>query len=69
MLHLPKSHTNTITHIPQIVTYTLSIGEKRMVHKEEQRYTLVEPGLKYWSCCSWRKGTSWEEVTLISEEI
>ena len=43
MLHLPKSHTNTITHIPQIVTYTM--GEKRMEHKEEQRYALVEPGL------------------------
>ena len=40
-----------------------------MVHKEEQRYALVEPGLKYWSYCSWQKGTSWEEVTLISEEI
>ena len=40
-----------------------------MVHKEEQKYALVEPGLKHRSCCSQRKGTSWEELTLISEEI
>ena len=33
-LHLPKSHIETITRVPQIVTYV--IREKGMEYKEEQ---------------------------------
>ena len=34
-LHLPKSHTEAITRIPQIVTYV--VREKGMEYKREQR--------------------------------
>ena len=40
-LHLPKSHTEAITSVPQIVTYT--VREKGMEYKGEQRLALVEP--------------------------
>ena len=34
-LHLPKSHTEAITRVPQIVTYV--VREKGMEYKREQR--------------------------------
>jgi len=39
-LHLPKSHTEAIMHIPQIVTYT--VREKGMEYKREQRWALMQ---------------------------
>ena len=50
-LHLPKSHTEAITHVPQIITY--AVKEKGMEYKGEQREALVEPWCKHWSCCGW----------------
>jgi len=66
-LHLLKSHTEAITRIPQIVTY--EVREKRMEYIGEQRWALVEPRYKHWSCCSWQKDTSPEEAALNSQEI
>jgi len=66
-LHLPNSHTEAITRVLQIVTYT--VREKGMDNKEEQSWALVEPWCKQWSCCGWRKGISPDEATLNSEEI
>jgi len=66
-LHLPKSHTEAITSVPQIVTYT--VREKGMEYKGEQRLALVEPWCKQWSCCSWWKGTPPDEAMLNSKEI
>ena len=40
-LQLPKSCTEAIMCIPQIVTYVAV--EKGMEHKQEQRQALVEP--------------------------
>jgi len=34
-LHLPKSHTEAIMRVPQIVTY--AVREKGMEYKREQR--------------------------------
>ena len=65
--HLPKSHTEAIMHIPQIITYP--VREKGMEHKGEHRQALVEPRCKHWNCCSWQKGTSWDEATFNSKEI
>jgi len=57
-LHLPKSHTEAITRVPQIVTYAVIIRRKEWNAKKNKG-----------SCCSWRKGTSPDEATLNSEEI
>ena len=40
-----------------------------MEYKGKQRLALVEPCYKYWSCCGWQKGTTWDEVMLSSEKI
>jgi len=53
--------------VPQIVTYP--VREKEMECKREQRWALIEPWCKHWSCCGWCKGTSADEVTLNKEEI
>jgi len=58
------SRTEAITCLPQIVT--LRGCEERM---GEQRSTKVASSWKHCSSCSWWKGTSQDEVTLISEEI
>ena len=58
------SHTEAITCLPQIVT--LRSCEERM---GDQSGTKVSPWCKYYSSYGWWKGTSWDEVTLISEEI
>ena len=67
VLHLSKSHTEAIMHVPQIVTY--AVKEKGMEYKGEQRWALVEPWCKQWSCCGCQKGTSPDEATLNIEEI
>jgi len=65
--HLPKSHTEAIMRISQIVTY--AVREKGLEYKGEQRWALVEPWCKHWSCCGWWKRRSLDEATLNSEEI
>ena len=66
-MHLPKSHTKAMMCVPQIITYV--VKEKGMEYKGEQKWALVEPWFKHWSCCGWWKGTSPDEATLNSEEI
>jgi len=39
-LHLPKSHTEAITRVPQIVTYV--VREKGMEYKREQRWAMMQ---------------------------
>ena len=56
--------TETITCLLQIVT--LRGCEERM---GDQRGTKGAPWCKHFSSCGWQKGTSQDEVTLISEEI
>jgi len=66
-LHLPTPRTEAIMCVPQIITYV--VREKEMEYKGEQRWALVEPWYKHWSCCGWQKGTCSDEVMLNSEEI
>ena len=66
VLHLPKSHTKAITRVLPIVTH--AVLEKKIECKGEQRWALVEPCCKHWSCCGWHKGMSWDEVTLNNEK-
>jgi len=58
------SHTEAITCLPKIVT--LRDCKERM---GAQRGTKVAPWCRHCSYCSWRKGTSQDEETLISKEI
>jgi len=64
LLSLPWSHGAVL---PQIVTYVEWRKESRT--KKNKSKLLVEPWCEYWSCSGWRKGTSWDEATLNSEEI
>ena len=57
-LHLPKSHTEAIRRVTQIVTYVAV--EKGMEYKGEQRRA---SWCKHWSCSDWRKGMSQDEAT------
>ena len=66
-LHFLKSRIEAIVRVPQIVNYVAR--EKGVKRKGEQRYALVEPLCKHWSCCDWWKGTSQDEATLNSEEM
>ena len=58
------SCTEAIMCVPQIVT--LRSCEEKM---GDQRDTKVAPWCKHCSSCGWWKGTSRDEMTLISEEI
>jgi len=60
-LHLLKSYTKAIRQVLQIITYVCCSGK--------QRLALVEPCCKYWSCCGWQKGTTWDKVMLSGEKF
>ena len=52
-----KSHTESITHLPQIVKYV--IVKKRM---GAQRRTKIAPRCKHCGCCGWQKSTSQDKL-------
>jgi len=78
-IRLPFQAKNNVTSAPastasltpkSLCAYRKSSPrEKGLEYKREQRWTLVEPWCKHWSCCGWRKGTSPDEATLNGEEI
>ena len=57
------SRTQAIMHPPQIISYM------RLWKKWGHKGVKVTSRCKQCSCCSWWKGASQDEVTLISEEI
>jgi len=64
-LHLPKSHTEAIMRVPQIVTYMVASGER----DEEQRKTMVNFRMQILKLLQLAKDTSQDKAMLNSEEI